>query len=563
MDVHVADHRHAPTVVEQLNAAGRSARVVSTPGDASTYLAFDEDLSAWNRQAVAANVPLIAVECGTVGGRTIEEFAGAVTCCTPDGPCFACLETRIEANAQQTTDASTCDPAESILLASMGGMFAARPQLDDGGTVTTLPFGDHELLPVPDCPVCASPSDARWRPESAPARSPRSLAAAATAGERTVGDLVGIVTEVGEARSLPSPYFLVTLADTTPFSDVQAPRQAAGVADDWDEAFMKGIGEGIERYAAGIYTHDSFRRASPDDVQAALDPASCVNPAGEDLDTGEIAWVPGEALASGRDVWLPAELVVFPPPSRKIRPPITTGLSLGNTIDEAIAGGLAEVVERDATMLAWYSTFEPLALAVDDPTYDRLERRAAFENLELETMLVTQDIDLPVVACLAHRDRWPALALGSAAGLDATQAAIRAAEEALQNWMELDEMGEATATDEAERLAAHARDPTPARTGLAAVGTVDAAAVSQATDAKARERRDRIVELISTAGMTGYAARTTTRDVERLGFEGVRVIVPTAQPLILGEPYFGDRAETVPASLGYSPCLDRSPHPFP
>ena len=563
MDLHVADHPRAVSVVEQLEAAGHAASVVSTPGDAAAYVAFDDAIPDWNRRAVDADVPLVAVECGTVGGHGIDDVAGAVTVCAPTGPCFACLETRVAAVDRELTRESACDPAEAVLLAAIGGLFAARDPATEAGTVTTVPFATHELLPVPGCSVCGDGTDVRWQPASGPDRSPRSLEEAAAAGERAVDELLGLVTQVGEARSLPAPYFLVTLAETTGFSDVQAPRQAAGVADDWDAAFMKGIGEAIERYAAGVYDETTFRRAAPGDVDGALDPGTCVNPTGTHLDPGEIPWIPGEELASGRGTWLPAELVVFPPPTRTIRPPITTGLSLGNTIDEAIVGGLAEVLERDATMLAWYSTFEPLALAVDDPIYERLERRAAFEDLELEPLLVTQDIDLPVVACLVHRDRWPALALGSAAGLDANRAAIRAAEEALQNWMELEEMGERAATAEAERLAAHARDPTPARTGLAPAGTVDATSVTQERDADARVRRERLVDLVTAAGMTPYAARTTPRDVERLGFEGVRVVVPTAQPLLLGDPYFGDRAEKVPRTLGYEPRLDRSPHPFP
>jgi ribosomal protein S12 methylthiotransferase accessory factor len=39
--------------------------------------------------------------------------------------------------------------------------------------------------------------------------------------------------------------------------------------------------------------------------------------------------------------------------------------------------------------------------------------------------------------------------------------------------------------------------------------------------------------------------------------------VPAAQPLFTGEPYFGERARTVPEALGFEPRLDRPIHPFP
>jgi ribosomal protein S12 methylthiotransferase accessory factor len=55
----------------------------------------------------------------------------------------------------------------------------------------------------------------------------------------------------------------------------------------------------------------------------------------------------------------------------------------------------------------------------------------------------------------------------------------------------------------------------------------------------------------------------TPRDLELLGLEAVRALVPEAQPLFVDEPYFGERAEQVPRELGYEPRLGRQHHPFP
>jgi ribosomal protein S12 methylthiotransferase accessory factor len=65
------------------------------------------------------------------------------------------------------------------------------------------------------------------------------------------------------------------------------------------------------------------------------------------------------------------------------------------------------------------------------------------------------------------------------------------------------------------------------------------------------------------AGLEAYAASVTSRDVERLGFTAVRVLSPSAQPLFVDEPVFGDRARTVPEDLGFEPRLDRAFHPYP
>jgi ribosomal protein S12 methylthiotransferase accessory factor len=55
----------------------------------------------------------------------------------------------------------------------------------------------------------------------------------------------------------------------------------------------------------------------------------------------------------------------------------------------------------------------------------------------------------------------------------------------------------------------------------------------------------------------------TPRDVAQLGFEAVRVLVPTAQPLFTGEAFFGERAREVPPDLGFEFRPDRGHHPYP
>jgi ribosomal protein S12 methylthiotransferase accessory factor len=70
-------------------------------------------------------------------------------------------------------------------------------------------------------------------------------------------------------------------------------------------------------------------------------------------------------------------------------------------------------------------------------------------------------------------------------------------------------------------------------------------------------------ERVTAVGLEPYAARVTTRDVESLGFEAVRAVVPSAQPLFTGDPAFSERARTVPEEMGYEPRLDREYHPYP
>ncbi len=326
---------------------------------------------------------------------------------------------------------------------------------------------------------------------------------------------------------------------------------------------MKALGEALERYSAGVYRTADFAYARPDDRANAVAPEAFVRAKGDGTDT-EIPWVNGERLDTGEKASLPAEFVHFPPPETRFGPTITTGLGLGNSPVKALLSGLYEIIERDATMLAWYSTFDPLELAVADETFRTLERRAAGEGLSVTPLLVTQDIDVPVVAVAVHREHeWPKFAVGSDADLD-PEAAVRSALcEALQNWMELRSMGPEAATDQSGWISQYASFPEPARAIVAVDEQVDATAVGPTDPPVGTAEFDAVVERVTDADLRPYAAWLTPKDVRELGFEAARVLVPAAQPLFTHEPVFGERAGTVPRSLGFEPCLDREPHPFP
>jgi len=183
--------------------------------------------------------------------------------------------------------------------------------------------------------------------------------------------------------------------------------------------------------------------------------------------------------------------------------------------------------------------------------------------LTVTPLLVTTDIDVPVVAVGVHRDgEWPRFAAGSGADLDPVAAARSALAEALQNWTELRSMGEAAADDESAAIGHHAAFPDATREFFDPDATVPAEGLGE-PELSGNAALDAVVERVRSVGLDPLVSRTTTRDVAALGFEGVRVLVPEAQPLFTGEPFFGDRARDVPRSMGFEPALDREYHPFP
>jgi ribosomal protein S12 methylthiotransferase accessory factor len=526
-----------------------------------TGLAGSDGFAAANRQSLAGGTPWIAVEVGGIGGLPIEGLDAAVSSFAPEGPCFECLRTRVSAGEVETADEPTADRAAVRLAGSYAGILAIRALSGQemGGVVIEVPHAERTLLPVPDC-ACAADHERVLELDAVT----RSLDESVALAEAAVDRRLGIVRQIGEHDSFPAPYYLSVLAETTGFSDGAVPDRAAGVAADWDTAFMKALGESLERYSAAIYRESSFERAPATDVNGPA-PTDFVRPAGWDGpdETTPIDWVPGRDLIAETDVSLPAGLVHFPTPDERLSPTITTGLGLGNGGVEAVLSGLYEVLERDATMLAWYSSFEPLGLSVSADTFETLSRRARGEGLSVTPLLVTQDVDVPVVAVAVHREAYPKFALGSAADLDASAAAGDALAEAIQNWMELRDMGPDAAAEADGAIGEYASDPGETMAMLDTPGTVDAADVGAPEPLSGETELDRVLELVEAAGLDVYAADITPRDVASLGFAAVRVLSPQAQPLFVGDPYFGARASEVPRELGFDPRLDRSMHPYP
>ena len=526
------------------------ALVVARAGDA----VFEQV----NEQALDAGLPWVAVELGGVGGVPIVD--AAVAGFGPETGCYECLAGRVNANLDPEAEPASAPSAQTARFAgAVAGREAVRAleeNADIFGRVVVVPFTERQFLPLPNC-ACDGGRDRRVRRDY----TERDLDEALARGEVALDDQVGIVQEIGEAESFPVPYYLARSCDTATFSDASAARDAAGVAPDWNSAFMKALGEALERYCAGVYRTERFETGSPEELQNAVSPSAFVTrsePGDE-----EISWVPGENLSTGGAVLLPAEFVHFPPPSRRYRPAITTGLGLGNSGVEALLSGLYEVIERDASMLSWYSTFEPLELALDDEVFETMAARARSEGLDVTPLLVTQDVDVPVVAVAVTRETWPRFALGSDANLDVTSAARAALAEALQNWMELRGMGEDGAAEALGEIGRYAETPGNAAEFIDAETTIPAASAGPSDPPTGEDELTELLDRVTDAGLGAYAARTTTRDVEALGFEAVRVVVPAAQPMCFGDVYFGERAARVPEELGFAPNLDREHHPFP
>ena len=124
-------------------------------------------------------------------------------------------------------------------------------------------------------------------------------------------------------------------------------------------------------------------------------------------------------------------------------------------------------------------------------------------------------------------------------------------------------MGENEADGALGEIGRYASEPTPAVEFVEPETTIPAESVGPSEPPAGENELAAVLDRVEGAGLDAYAVRTTTRDVETLGFEAVRVLIPSAQPLCFGDVYFGERARTVPDTLGFTPALEQPHHPFP
>ena len=166
-----------------------------------------------------------------------------------------------------------------------------------------------------------------------------------------------------------------------------------------------------------------------------LDPQDLVLSRLSDYDDGkEIYWIWGCDLSKEEDILVPACAVYHPYHEDNIllMSTHTNGIAAGNTMEEAVIHGLAEVIERDAWSIAQYSRQFHDAIFIENVpenefiigVFERFEKA----GIEIVAKDLTTDVGMPVVAAfsrdLVHLTMAPIDGFG--AHLDPKVATVRA-----------------------------------------------------------------------------------------------------------------------------------------
>lgn len=356
-----------------------------------------------------------------------------------------------------------------LALETLGMLSTAGPSPLAGRVIVqdllTLQTSRHLLARLPWCSVCGGAAAADHRSDRIGGHDGGRPLGAGHAGRlddtgspsevrhRLAGFVdphVGIVRSVTLDRLAPDEPAL-PLSATASLSwwgdPSRGPDFAGGKGFSAGSALIGAVAEGLERYSASRVRPQDLRRASLDDlpVDSRLDPrdlglydaAQYARPGfpyarfdpARPLWWAQAWWVPSwrralvPALAAHIDLPVPVEDDFVQVTS--------SGLGAGLGLEAAGLAAVFELIERDALMVSWlarrggHEILPDASLGIDAV---ELVRELESHGVRLRLVALSAGVRVPVVACIGYGDgdRWPFVALSSAAGPDLATAARRA-----------------------------------------------------------------------------------------------------------------------------------------
>ncbi len=425
--------------------------------------------------------------------------------------------------------------------------------------------------------------------------------------ENAVSPLVGIVTSVVRTMHLPDEASLPSQACVVASSrrTLGAPtvEYGSGAHPQLGQARAAAIGEALERYSATCLPGEALRTGTagelglvvvPPERFSLFHPAQHADPCFPFVafeETTRAHFVEGVSLVDGAPALLPAQLVYLRPPL----PPLprigystSSGLACAPTWPEAVLGGLLELVERDAVMLAWNNRISlPLLDWTGD---DRLETLAAEffgpTGLRFSVLDGSRFLDVPVAIGVVHGPphSQASLAVGAACTAEIGDACLKALSESfgVYRWLGLtgasargrlplapdavqtfdDHMLYYARTEQAQL--AWFLDASNDRTHVSDVPPLEGSTPRAVIAA--------VVERLQRHDISAYAVDVTSPDVRSLGLWVARVIAPELCPLDVSHTarfLGGRRLYTAACHAGLAPSpleladINPHPHPFP
>ena len=196
-----------------------------------------------------------------------------------------------------------------------------------------------------------------------------------------VDDKTGIIKEVFPLEPLTdSPrfhYYKAIGCNTSVLKGFPNTVISAGTSSIAEKAYVKAVGEAIERYSSALYDYSELPYGNVEDLDLpALDPRELRNfnsdqyaDPGFELErfnsASSVHWVKAKKCHTNEHVYFPAALCYCPYypnaslDEKRIAENISTGLAAHCSYQETAINGLLEVVERNNFMFHWLTAIAP------------------------------------------------------------------------------------------------------------------------------------------------------------------------------------------------------------
>lgn len=429
----------------------------------------------------------------------------------------------------------------------------------------------HPVLAAPSCPIC-SKKNSHVQPtfeelvQQAPAKHEL-----VDLRPRLVDRRTGIITQFSavprDTSEVAVPLvWRAKVANHRYFPKHDEERATcSGKGMDVHRASTSCLGEAIERYSAACWDESDLMIASRDAIEGrSIDPRELVLfleeqyallPYAPYRDEAELAWMRGRSLTGGDEIWIPAMAVVMDYPARSEDEYLfgitSNGLAAGSTLCDAVLGGLTEVLERDAMLIAWYNGLAGRPHdASTHPDADVRRLAQLYTRRGVELALIELPTDHPVhvfmgIALQTDSTKGPATVVGLGADLDPLIAARKAAMEvgqvrpSIRRRMRfarerMDELADNPSTVESmeDHALLYAHQSTAESLGFLFGET------RTWTQDAGRDARQSLSELVAhfreRAQEVAYVDLTPP-DMRSLGVYTVRVVAPGFQPISFGQ----------------------------
>ena len=364
---------------------------------------------------------------------------------------------------------------------------------------------------------------------------------------------VGIVSSHVRLLRTPDEPALITvgctLADATDVVGQELDEHSGGAHTTYEGALGAALGEAAERYSGAFVPAARLVSATARELgRDAVDPARFALfhdrqyaapgfPFERFTRETRLRWIEGRSLGDGEGAWLPAQLVHLTRPLEGepcIGYSTSNGLACGGTEQDALVGGLCELIERDAFMIAWSNRLSlPLLDVSRHPVLCELDRRLfRTTGLSYSAVDLSVFLGIPAVLGIVHGPPGEAGALGVGGGCapsleDAWRKALAEAF-SVRRWAR-DLALEGRARPEAPEQIASFEDH------IAFYLDHDRAEHAAFLDASP-DRRDareiepvppeEIAERLGDRGLKSYWVDVTAPDVAEAGLTVARVVVP-------------------------------------